>query len=587
MDNEIVPRYFQLGIRDACLEAIARGIRRMYYVAPTGTGKTVALCLILESLREVKRPAVIIAHRTELIKQARKAVLKSNPALKVGIEQANIRAPYGCDVVVTSVQTIGRDGSKRLSWIKQVGGPSVVIVDECHHHTPNDGYARAIDSITAGTSPIVIGCTATDDRTDRLGLSGYDGAPFQAKVYEYPIQTAIADKNLCEIHAFAVASETDLSTIKTVRGDFAQGELEEAVNVEVRTAKAIEHWEEIAKERRTIVFCVGVSHAMAAAQAWSERGYSAEPVWGDMDKAKRESVLAAHKSGAVQILTNVGVLTEGYDDPDVSCIVMLRPTKSRILFSQSIGRGTRPNKSGEFKDLYVIDVVDNTSSHALDVKGATNATKKKSPQITLASMLGLPDAIDLEGHSVTECVSLREELSRQASLFADMQPESYSQIRTLLARASLFAGVSDSDHAKADHNSPYRWIYVGNDWVLSLGTDEWIRLRLNANGNWCYKMVWFNKMAESMGGLPKQDERGNLETPETRVAIAKADIIALEIWGDRKMGFVHAQSPWRQNRPSDKQIKLLIQFGVPESAARHMTRGEASATITKKLESRR
>ena len=207
---------------------------------------------------------------------------------------------------------------------------------------------------------------------------------------------------LAPVAGYRVETDIDLSRVKTSMGDFVVSQLSDAVNIESRNALVVKAFRELVPDRRTLVFGVDVAHALDLAAAFRHYGITAAPVTGDTPPDERGETLAAFSSGRIQVLTNCMVLTEGYDEPAVDGIILARPTKSALLYTQMIGRGTRlhPGKT----DVTVVDVVDNSSKHRL---------------VTLPSLFGLAENFNLKGRTTSE-VRARNPMGRdQPSLGQD------------------------------------------------------------------------------------------------------------------------------------------------------------------------
>ena len=208
---------------------------------------------------------------------------------------------------------------------------------------------------------------------------------FEEIVYSRSLPEMIRDGYLVPLRGYRVSTHADLQHIGG-SGDFNLEELEEAVNIEDRNALVARAIQELARDRRTIVFCVTVAHARNLARALSLLGVSAGIIHGEMKADDRALVLEKFRSGRIQALTNVAVLTEGFDDPGVSCVAMARPTRSVGLYSQCAGRGTRLHPGKE--DCLILDFVD-VSAMSL---------------VTLPSLMGLPRNLNLEGQEVLEAL---------------------------------------------------------------------------------------------------------------------------------------------------------------------------------------
>jgi superfamily II DNA or RNA helicase len=345
----------------AVIGARREGIRRMVLALPTGAGKTVVFS---ELIRRARHPALVLAHRDELIEQAR---LKVCAALQgerrlVAVEQGTRHAPRDASVVIASIRSLHGDRLGRLLAGREL---RLVIYDECHHAVADDNrrileQMGALDPEWPGT---LVGVTATTRRADGRGLSEV----FERIVYERTLRQMIDDGYLRPLRGLRVQTGLDIGRVSVRGEDFDDHELEEAIDIETRNLLVARSIQELARDRRTIAFCIGVRHAEHLSAALNRVGVRAGMVCGEMPKAERKRTLARFRQGALQVITNVGVLTEGFDDPGVSAIAMVRPTRSESMYIQCVGRGMRP--SPEAGDCLVLDFVD--LSHLQLVTAAT------------------------------------------------------------------------------------------------------------------------------------------------------------------------------------------------------------------------
>lgn len=325
--------------------------RSTLIVAATGTGKTVTFAELARA--EVSRggKVLILVHRDELIRQAGKKC--EAVGLWPEVEKGKQRANTLSKLVLASVQSMRGERLKR--WIRSHF--TLIIVDEAHHATAT-GYRGVFDHFDAAK---IVGVTATPDRTDGVGL----GEIFATTAYRYEIRQAIDEGFLVPITARRVVVDSiDLSTVATRAGDFAQDQLAVVMGEERALRGVIVPLLELAADRQTICFCVDVAHAHAVAAMLNKyRPGCARAVSGKTDDDEREQMLADHAAGKFQFLTNCDVLVEGYDSPTVSCIAMIRPTKSRSRFVQCGGRGLRP-APGKV-DCLILDFTGAASKHRL------------------------------------------------------------------------------------------------------------------------------------------------------------------------------------------------------------------------------
>lgn len=303
-------------------------------VMPTGVGKTITFAEIIR--RAFPRRALVLAHREELIIQARDKIAAMT-GWRVDIEMGDSRAEMNCmfggpRVVVSTIQTqaSGGDGGGRMTrFDPRIFG--VVIVDE-GHHAPSASYRRVLDWYTQHGNVRVLGVTATPDRADEEAL----GQVFESVAFDYEIQDAIRDGWLVPVTQQMVHVEgLDFSHCRTTAGDLNGADLAKVMEYESNLHRVVAPSIEIAGTRRTIVFCASVDHAERMAELFNRhRTGMAAWVCGKTPKDDRKRINADFLSGRVQVVCNCGIYTEGADFPDTSVCIMARPTKSRSLYAQ-------------------------------------------------------------------------------------------------------------------------------------------------------------------------------------------------------------------------------------------------------------
>jgi superfamily II DNA or RNA helicase len=272
---------------------------------------------------------LFLAHRRELINQAyRKLMDFGLPAAAVGVMMASDpRRRPGAPVQVASVDTL-RNRAKP--------GADVVFTDECHR-----ALSRTHQEISA-TYPqaLHIGLTATPYRADGKGL----GDAYDELIVVASPRQLIDEGFLVEPRVFTVpqAKRPDLSKVKLSKGDYAPHALEAAVDRIGLVGNIVEHWLEHAKGIRTVVFAVSVAHSKHIVERFRAAGVAAEHLDGTTPATERDATLGRLNSGETTVLSNVGVLCEGWDQPSVKCAVLARPTKSTGLYLQQAGRILRP-----------------------------------------------------------------------------------------------------------------------------------------------------------------------------------------------------------------------------------------------------
>lgn len=343
--------------QQAALEAVRAAYRQKHRAAlvvmPTGTGKTV---LFAEISRLAKGPVLVLAHRQELVEQARaKIAAWCNDVVAVEMAQRrDFTRPDGSrpKIAVASIQTL----QKRLHELPR-DAFRIVVVDEAHHATA-DSYRAVLDHFDAH----LLGVTATPDRSDRVPL----GTVFSTVAFEYDMRTAIRDGFLCPIRSFVVQTKADFSHVRKVAGELATRDVEAVLNQELHLAEIAAPILRERGSRPTIVFAASVAHAHSLARVMNELAGSpdfAAAVDGSTPFELRAPTLDRFRQRAIQVLVNCSLFTEGFDVPDIALVAIARPVLSRAFYAQMVGRGTRiaPGK----QDLLVLDFVPTNCRHSL------------------------------------------------------------------------------------------------------------------------------------------------------------------------------------------------------------------------------
>lgn len=362
-------RPYQVDALRAISAAWRDGHHRTVLVLPTGCGKTVTFTEVMRRRRAAGRGrALVIAHRTELITQARDTIVRGGLAAE--IEMADQRASlhgdlYGSsDVVIASVQTLR--GRRLEKWRRDAF--ATIVIDEAHHAVAA-GYQAILEHFApAGSETRVLGVTATPDRGDKVAL----GHVLPHLAFEYPLRQAIAEKALVPIKLMQIDTPAiDLSTVKVTRQEHGR-DLDARAIAEQMTAERALH--EVAAplmrergNRPTIVFTPSVEVAHELARVCN--GYlgrdGCRALDGTASSDERADVIRGFREGRVEVLINCALFTEGFDAPLASCVAVARPTQSRSLYAQMIGRGTRPSPATGKEDLLVLDFAPANARHSL------------------------------------------------------------------------------------------------------------------------------------------------------------------------------------------------------------------------------
>lgn len=506
------------GYQSQAIEAFGKSpLKRKIVVLPTGCGKTI-LGLSLAMRKGGK--TLWLAHREELIEQPMRALKAVWPEATAGVVKAD-RNEYMRQVVFASVQTAFR--AERLERLQEQGF-GLVVVDEAHHASAPI-YLKILRSLGCfDDGPQVLGLTATPERSDNLRLDEV----FQGIVYQLHLMSAITEGYLAMPRWVERPIRIDLDKLGTSGGDYKAGELDvalmEAGIVEEVVAAYLEH----AVDRKTIIFTVGVKQAQLIADRINGAGYAAGAVWGEMPSEQRRAQLRRFADGSLKTIVNCMVLTEGFDEPTVDCVMMGRPTQSKSLYIQCVGRGLRlaPMK----RDCLIIDLVGLSKRHTMVqapvIFGATRVVEEEKEKRAGISFI---DAREF----------WRQRLSAQAS------------------------GV------KPIERSALKWISGGGSPpVFLLNVGDYGTVRMAGVGDTWHVEVVGNRVAEI--------ERQDLTTAPVSAELAQG--IAEDYVRRCKATRFAEGGRWRDDSASDAQLDALRKWKIEPPAG--LTRGEASDMLT-------
>jgi superfamily II DNA or RNA helicase len=596
--------YQEKAVKNVARAFLRRLQRRQLGVLPTGCGKTRVFAQVhqdaefdawIQTFPATHRKILVLAHRDELIQQAAEKLREVNPHLRVEIEQADQWATPDADVVVASIATIGGRSGKRLMRFDPEQF-RIVIIDEAHHAIassyiktlqyfnilpPDDFHlnsrpaatdVKAVlkwqrtrlatwdqaivdDSPTKIPPTLLLGVTATPKRGDDVGLE----AVFSEVVFHEPLLKMIEEGYLCRLRGRKVETDTDLDVVHTRAGDFAADELDEAVNTAKRNAKIIRAYQEYAEGRKAVVFCTSVDHSMRLAEAFNATGVPAACVHGGMSKPERKQILKAFHLGELLVLTNCDVLTEGWDEPTVDCIIHAAPTKSGLRYSQRTGRGTRlwnESVAGFFgrlkEDCLILDLVDLTTRHSL---------------ITAADLFGLPAKFDFAGEDMVKVAKKVEQTKTENPQINFDECQTLEDIQLRARDVDLFV---PSPSAEIMEMSDLAWVQGSEDnfhvqYPVDGGFSEAIDLRQNLLGQWEVKLTRGWKSPEEIME-PQPDKESAFAAAERWIAVNRP----------KQFNIVQQNAKWRQQPPTNAQIAKLRRLGLEKLDWRKLNMGQVS-----------
>ncbi|WP_405100767.1 DEAD/DEAH box helicase [Oceanobacillus sp. FSL H7-0719] len=341
-------RDYQEQARQSIQEQWAEGVKKTLLVLPTGTGKTIVFSKVIEDRVKQGERVLVLAHRGELLDQAADKLEKST-GLKTATEKAqetSINSWFR--VVVGSVQTLMRE--KRLKRFSK-DFFDTIIIDEAHHCI-SDSYQRVLNYFEDAN---VLGVTATPDRGDMQNLGSY----FESLAFEYTLPKAIKEGYLSPIKALTIPLELDLSQVGQTAGDFSAGQLGSALDPYLESIA--DEMVKVASDRKIVVFLPLVATSQKFTEILNSKGFRAAEVNGESQD--RAEILEDFENDKYNVLCNSMLLTEGWDCPSVDCVVVLRPTRVRSLYSQMVGRGTRLFEGKT--ELLLLDFLWHTERHEL------------------------------------------------------------------------------------------------------------------------------------------------------------------------------------------------------------------------------
>jgi ATP-dependent helicase IRC3 len=549
-------RDYQNAAIDAVCTAYDQGWRQQILSMATGSGKTVVFSNLYERLKSrLPGKLLILSHTEELINQSIATMQETNPTLRIDKEMAEHKAdPNAADVVVGSIATLGRKNTSRLDRFKREDF-STIVIDEAHH-TLADSYRNILAHfgvLEDGTSKLLLGVTATPFRSDGRPL----GEIYKKMTYVYSLRQAISEGFLAEVRGYRVVTQTNLSDVSTAGGDFNRVELESTINTPERNKAIVEAWQEKGESRPTVAFVAGIAHAKTLSEAFNAAGVFAAAVWGD--DPDRTAKLQAFREGGITVLVNCNVLTEGVDIPTIGCVIIARPTKSSVLFTQMCGRGTRlsPGKT----DCIILDVLDISGGHSL---------------CTLPMLMGLPGGMDMSGRGLWESVKLIEAAQEEYPSIDFGKLKTIDNLKQFITEVNLFE-VRFPEEVEA--NSDFTWSKaIDGGYIMRiplLKNDATgvkpglVRIHQNLLDKW--------EVTGYIGNRAFHGERASVEE-----AFAVADQQIRER-APASVVLVNRKASWMTKPATKPQMGLLAKLYKGKAWPEDFTQGQASHWINKRI----
>lgn len=536
-------RKYQQEAIDAVKNAISRGVNRSAVVMATGGGKTVVFSHLIPLIRPSSanrgNRTLILAHKEELINQAAITVQRVCPHLKVGIDRSKLKPSDDCDVIVASVPTL-----VRMTRLQKYNASEfkMIILDECHHAMANS-WIKILKYFGADTKELpiyVLGFTATLERNDGQAL----GDVFDEIVFERSLLEMVRNKELVDVKFSTLKLNVDLTRVKSKGDDYDIDSLSEVMNTDDVNLLVALSYLKLRKEHSfkcTLVFCVNISHCKTLCGVLQSHGINAQYVTGETSKFERRDIIEDFKNGKIDVLCNVLVFTEGTDIPNIDSLILARPTRSRLLLAQMIGRGLRLHKGKEL--CHVIDIASNVSGNMQSVP----------------TLFALPSDYDIDGKNFEKLTDekivydeeelLRKEAERRAQEMVvqndlDKLTKHMEQLKLHFTTYDGFMSLPGQTPAelttnqiinKAIFESPQYWVRLEYDLWGSQLENSFILLKRLKRNNKTYFNLSLNEFA-SAGSIAASKfrvkrthlSREFIEDPDIHVVLSNARSIDLK-----------------------------------------------------------
>lgn len=509
-------------------EAFDKGERTALVVLPTGCGKTICMAAIIEE--EVKRGGrvLLLAHRNSLLVQGQESI-EATTGLHVGFEGGKEHPTKEDRIVVSSVQTLSREERLHKFHPKAF---SLIMVDEAHH-IPAQSYKTIIEYFSNAK---LLGVTATPKRGDKTDVSDLFGTVCS----EYTLTTAIQDGWLSPIKIKQCPISIDVSNVRIQSGDYSVSEIGEALlpYLDAVVDAIIEN----AGNRKTIIFTPLVSTAKGMVELFQRKGIRADYVAGE--RKDSDEVMESYRNGEINILINALLLTEGYNEPSIDCVVNLRLTKSESLLLQMIGRGTRLSPGKE--NLLVLDFLWND-------KGRRKSINLKTLIAAEDTSISEEDIDDIFTRCITEKNFQEEDILEAISrIKKDVKEQREESLRKALQDRQYLKELQERKKKEKQQQIEFILNYGKTNALYKEGKE--------------FDLVY-------------EEENGPVWLIHTKDKVLEALGLADFICN------TSIYSEWQQEKATEKQIQVLKDFGIDEKYI--YCKGQASYLLDNFFERRK
>lgn len=516
---------------------------RVLCIQPTGAGKTILMLAFARSLKLNWgwRTLIIVPYR-KLIYQTAKCVKEKMPELSVGLV-GDGHFSIDEDVVVAVQASLSRE---RLASINR-DAFQLVVCDEAHHAAA-ESYKAILDHFSQ--SKLILGMTATYIRGDDISIASDQYFP-NVIVWNTPRQLTSAGY-LVEAYGYYKHTNISLDEVKIRRGNFVEGQLSHAVNTPERNDMAVDAWFEFMEGLPATAYCVDICHARAMAESFLKRGVPAAAVWGTMPDRDYNRVMEDYTAGRILVLPNAKLLTEGWDSPMTSGVLMARPvtrTAANVLVPQMIGRALRPHpESGK--------------THAVIVELRDKPRLKNGEEENL-SISGLAAYVGGEEENfVCGRMALHHQVSRN------------STARGRMERLKLLEELQSAEMVKEKFDvierlqsvSAYAWVPLGKALYMPLAGDDFIEVVEETPCSFEVRLC--------VGGELFIEGTANMRRRAVEIA---------DRWVTRNIAnktLLLSDAAWRRKEPSTEQIGYAQGLTkLPVSLLKSLTCGQVSDLI--------
>lgn len=570
---QITLRNYQEECIQSVLSYLGKGHKRLGVSLATGSGKTVIFVQLISRIpsNDNATQTLILAHRRELVEQAARHCTLAYPNKSIDVEMGSNHASGAADITVASIQSI-TSGDRILKF-----DPSrykLVLVDEAHHIVSAQ-YLELLEHFglrhttdwESSSAPALVGVSATFSRFDGRKL----GSVIDHIVYHRDYVDMIEQNWLSNVIFTTVESKADISRVGSgANGDFQTGALSRAVNTDETNEITVRSWRARAGERKsTLVFCVDLNHVSSLTATFLKHGIEARYVSGDTPKKVRSERIDAFKNGEYPILINCGVFTEGTDIPNIDCVLLARPTKSRNLLVQMIGRGMRLHPGKE-------------NCHIIDMVASLNTGIISTP-----TLFGLDPAEIVEEADPKRMMELREE-KEQEKRREEVVSEAEKTTISGAMRGTVTFTDYDSIHDLIEDTSeeryirgisPFAWVGVGHGkYILTTNSGSYLTVE-PVDSRFVIKFT--QKLPAGMKSKsPFARPRTVAEAEDFEHAVRAADTYAAEVF---EYIFISKKQSWRQKPASQAQVDFLNKMRPKDDqlTTESVTKGKAGDMITK------